>query len=207
MTTPRCEIVADPKPQWSQTYVIKTGALSEPEVLKLYAFKSDAHAVAILSHTMAGETVSCFLVLSFRKGSNVLSTVRHIKEGLGELGVVPETVGPLTQRFQSLFAWDAVDDAAPALMDADPAAEAKANVIKAMTPTLVFAWQHPLSPVPYFVIKQEKPFDNEKLAWIFQQIPKDTEIHEFCLKFLQLFGSGPRTPTTEVAQKNTAKYP
>ena len=41
------------------------------------------------------------------------------------------------------------------------------------------------------------------MAWIFQdqELASDTEIHEFCKKFLQLFGSN---FSTEVAQKSTA---
>ena len=61
-------------------------------------------------------------------------------------------------------------------------------------------WQHPHSPVPFFVINQEKPNDKEKLEWMFQELPQDTEILEFSQKFIDLFGG---KFTTEKAQKDT----
>jgi len=178
------EMITDPKPQWAQTYVIKADVV-EKGWLKHLGWRMDAHAWALFIHYSmeseleSKEIGSSYIVITMAKGSNTNSTTRHIKELLTKYGAVnPQWLGPFTERFYSLLAG-----------------------ARRWGPRLEELWYHPISPTPFFILKQEKPSDEEKIAWILQEVAGDVEIGEFCAKFLQLFGSN---FSTEVAQKSTA---
>jgi len=48
--------------------------------------------------------------------------------------------------------------------------------------------QHPMDPLPFYVIDQERVNETEKLAWMKQELGSDADLATFAAKFLELFG-------------------
>ena len=96
-----CELVQRPKPQWAQTYVLfgKKGAWDH---FKMFAWKCDAHAWLLRYYAFEEET---YLICTFRKGSNTVSSERNFREKVQEYGgdAILEWIQPLTERLQSKF--------------------------------------------------------------------------------------------------------
>ncbi len=54
---------------------------------------------------------------------------------------------------------------------------------------LTFVWRHhPTRPLPFYVIDQQKVPNDEKLAWMKQELGSDADIWKFGAHFLELFG-------------------
>ena len=54
----------------------------------------------------------------------------------------------------------------------------------------VCVWQqHPVRPLPFYVIDQRNVSVEDKLAWMKHELPEDTQLPEFAEKFVELFGS------------------
>ena len=194
MAIPPCQIVKDPKPQWAQTYIIK-GCPESAHLLRAFAYKCD-----VLSFAITRKNENDYLVITFGKGSNTMATFRHIKENLAKFpgpdgsDFQPEWVRVFTRRFQQLFRWEKVEK--KAIMDGDSSDDEVC-----VAPQKCFFWEHPLRPLPFFVLDQEKPNDPEKLEWLLEELDGvDIDIHLFSKTFLKLFGSN---YSTETAQKTT----
>ena len=50
-------------------------------------------------------------------------------------------------------------------------------------------WQHPERPIPFFVIDQIKVPDEEKVAWLRQELGQAAPLPDFAAKYLELFGA------------------
>lgn len=55
-------------------------------------------------------------------------------------------------------------------------------------PTCVWH-QHPTRPLPFYVIDQQKVSDEDKLAWIKQELGMEATLPELAAKFVELFGA------------------
>lgn len=53
----------------------------------------------------------------------------------------------------------------------------------------ICSWRgHPTQPMPFYVIDHEKVPDDEKLAWMKQELGSDADLATFVARFLELFG-------------------
>ena len=184
-----CVLVQRPKPQWAQTYVLfgKKGAW---EPFKLFAWKCDAHAWLLRYYAFEEET---YLICTFCKGSNTISSERHFRDKVQEYGgdAFLEWIQPLTERLQSKFGWRTKPKTLLALCNGDT------DFVSQMHEE---SWVHPWSPLPFYVLPQKKPSDEEKLAWILQEVPGVADLGVFAKTFLVLFGAN---FTMKSAQKAT----
>jgi len=57
------------------------------------------------------------------------------------------------------------------------------------TGVVQYRWlQHPVTPLPFFVVDQVKPSDQEKVTWIRQELGSGATLPDFCAMYLELFG-------------------
>ena len=186
-----CEIMEDPKPQWAQTYLFK-GPLEAFEAFALFIKKSDLHASVMRVHLLEHEV---FMIVTLGKGENTKSFARRSTERLKNYpgGDKLEWIRPLTMRYACLFGW--------AQRVHLKGGGSKLVLVPVTEKEGQRVFQHPLRPLPLYVLSPPKPSDAEKLAWILQEVPGDADICVFCKKFLELFGAN---FTTKTAQKATA---
>ena len=137
-----------------------------------------------------------FMIVTLGKGENTNSFARRSKEKLknypGEDKI--EWIRPLTMRYACLFGWAQrvhLKGGGSKLVLV-PVTEKEGQKI----------YQHPLRPLPLYVLSPPKPSDAEKLAWILQEVPGDADICVFCKKFLEIFGS---SFSTKTAQQTSAR--
>ena len=103
---PPCELLVNPKPQWTQTHVV-LGDTEAGAAFTTFAMAQGVNGAGMWAiHQTRDEA---YLVITLGKGGCEKSKIREIKENLYKLpgtgGI--EWVRPFTRRFQCLFGWDA----------------------------------------------------------------------------------------------------
>ena len=62
------------------------------------------------------------------------------------------------------------------------------------------SWQqHPMRPLPFYVIDQQKVPNDEKLRWLHQELGQGATLEDFARKFLELFGGKVHTTSQQKA--------
>ena len=140
-------------------------------------------------------------VLTFAKPIRDRYGERHIKDGLSKLNATAEWVRPLNRRLQRLFLWGDVaankeateqahQDLGQQIVERAEFQEALDNCVQETHKaghTSVFA-QHPLAPLPCFVIDELHMRQDQKLVWIRQDLGDEATLEDFARKFLEIFG-------------------
>ena len=194
MSTPPCTPCTSAKLHYAQTFVINTTGCSSE-------FLSDWAAARIVTGDGAFAQVRLFngesyIALTLARPANVPLAARSIAAGIETLPGNPKVVWvrPLNRRLQALFGWNHT-----AGTGETPSEELAVLELPLGRPTC--AWrQHPMNPLPFFVQDYKRWPDDEKIAWLRQDLSDGASLPDFVRRWLELFGD-----TTGVAsQKATA---
>jgi hypothetical protein len=137
-----------------------------------------------------------YLVLSLARAANVDLTVRTITTGIAGLPGAPRVawVRPLNRRHQALFGWG---DVAAGPGEAPATEELALPAQLPGRPACVWR-QHPMAPQPFFVLDYKRWPDEEKVAWLRQELGGGADVQDFARKWQELFGD-----TTGAASQKT----
>jgi hypothetical protein len=126
-----------------------------------------------------------YLVLTLARPGNMENAAHSMKTSIASLPGAPAVrwVRPLNRRLQSLFGWgDAAAESGSTGGTEDLALPEPCSDRPA------FAWrQHPTAPLPFFVRDFTKWPDDEKTAWIRQELGSDADLPGFARRYLELF--------------------
>ena len=196
LTTPPCALQDKVKDKL-QTFVAKIDA---PSWMLEQHHKnwiwSGGGAAAYVEIT-TGESEGQYLVLTALEATTELALKGQVAKGLAKLPGNPsvEWTSALTRRLQRLFCWgDAASTDAPQTQELALAPLAGACHFPAMfdalrTGAVQYMWlQHPSTPLPFYVVDQLKPSDQEKVTWIRQELGGGATLPDFCAMYLELFG-------------------
>ena len=160
-----------------------------------------------------GESEGRYLVLTALEATTEVALKGQVTRGLAKLPGNPsvEWTSALTRRLQRLFCWG---DAAATREDAVRATRADSQEHTAIVPqarvdgdscedlahfpalfdalragAVQYRWlQHPGRPLPFFVVDQIKPSNEDKVTWIRQELGGGATLPDFCAMYLELFG-------------------
>ena len=146
-----------------------------------------------------GESEGRYLVLTASEATTEMALRGQVARGLAKLPGNPsvEWTSALTRRLQRLFCWGdaASTEDAPQTQDLALAPLVGAcDLFPAMfdalrTGAVQYMWlQHPSTPLPFYVVDQLKPSDQEKVTWIRQELGSGATLPDFCAMYLELFG-------------------
>ena len=179
MSTPPCTPFRGNKPQTAQTFVVNitggpTELLSEWAAKRLFDGDGAIARIRLLNE----ET---FLVITTARPSKADYTALALKKSIALLPGNPEPlwVRPLTRRLLALFAWS--DAATGGTGDTLALPETATN-----HPACVWR-QHPSNPLPFFIHECAKWPEEEKLAWIRQDLGEGADLTDFARRWLELF--------------------
>ena len=194
MSTPPCVPFCDNRLQTTQTFVINiadgpTDSLGAWATKRIYEGDGAIARVRLMS----GET---FLVITLARPGKTNHTALAIKRSITLFPGSPEPIWirPLTRRLMALFAWSA---AAETGGTADTQELALPD-----TPAdhPVCEWrQHPLKPLPFYIQECAKWPEEEKLAWIRQDLGDGADLPDFARRWLELFSETLRGPVPQKA--------
>ena len=143
------------------------------------------HMTAVVVDAVANV---CFLVV-LTKPSTTTVAVERLQTRIEQLPEGPKVVSiePLNRRLQARLGWGDVHLNAltrPAIMDA-----LDAEILRDGLPGTMY-WEHPTEGRPFQVIDPPKPNDDEKLAWMRQELgSRSCGLIDFARKYLELFQS------------------
>jgi len=187
MSIPPCILQNDKKPHTAQTFVMDTTGCP-PDLLTNWGamrlLKGDGAFARV--RLLTGET---YLVLSMAQPGNVESAAQSMKASIRALPGSPEIrwIRPLNRRLQRLFGWGDVAAVTGGTGDTEELAVPE----PADRPSC--AWrQHPTAPLPFFVRDYAKWPDDEKLAWLRQELGGSADLQEFAQRWLELFSDTKR---------------
>ena len=152
------------------------------------------HMTAVVVDAVANV---CFLVV-LTKPSTTTVAVERLQARIEQLPEGPKVVSvePLNRRLQARLGWGDVRLNAltrPAIMDA-----LDAEILRDGLPGTMY-WEHPTEGKPFQVIDPPKPDDDEKLAWLRQELGARCGLVDFARKYLELFQSKVRAVATQKA--------
>jgi len=181
MSIPPCVLSSDQAPGSAQTFVVNTTDCPADLL-------TEFGARAVLNGDGAFARVRLpsdehYLVLSLSRPCKVENAVHRLKTSIAALpgGPAVSWIRPLNRRLQSLFGWgDVAATGGPAdtedLAVPEPAGH----------PSCVWR-QHPTAPLPFFVRDYTKWPEEEKLAWLRQELGGSADLSDFARRWLELF--------------------
>ena len=179
MSVPPCTLCTETKPQYAQTFVVNTTGLPAGLLTDWGAARVVQGDGAFARVLLLNE--DSFLIITLARAAKIDPAARAISTGIAGLPGAPKVtwVRPLTRRLQLLFGWGDVAGT--------PTTEELALPSTELRPAC--AWrQHPTAPLPFFVVCPKRVPDEEKVAWLRQDLGDGADVSDFARKWRELFG-------------------
>ena len=181
-TVPPCVLSADHGLGSAQTFVVNTTGCPA-DLLTEFGAKAIINGDGAFARVRL-QSDEHFLVLTLARPCKVENAVHRLKTSIAALPGAPAVswVRPLNRRLQRLFDWGDVAAATGGTGDTEELAVPE----PADHPSC--AWrQHPTAPLPFFVRDYTKWPDDEKLAWLRQELGGSAGLQDFAQRWLELF--------------------
>jgi hypothetical protein len=183
MSVPPCVLYVDAKAGYAQTFVADTTGCPAELLTDWAAARVVGGDGAFARVRLFNENT--FLVLTLARAAKVDLAVRAITTGIAGLPGAPRVawVRPLNRRLQALFGWGDVTAGTGEAPSTELALPAQ------LPDRPACAWrQRPTAPQPFFVQDYKRWSDEDKVAWLRQELGDRADVQDFARKWLELFG-------------------
>jgi hypothetical protein len=187
MSIPPCVLSSDHALGSAQTFVVNTTGCPA-DLLTEYGARAVVNGDGAFARVRL-QSDEHLLILSLARPCKVENAVHRLKTSISALPGAPAVswIRPLNRRLQRLFGWVYVAAATGVAGDTEELA------VPESTGRPRCAWrQHPTVPLPFFVRDYTKWPEEEKLAWLRQELGGSADLPDFAQLWMELFADTKR---------------